>query len=80
MITTFEELKKECLKENKTIWEITQTEEALDSEQTVEAIRTAVLEHVKVMRESIKTGLTSTEKSISSIRLLPGCFTANVSR
>ena len=66
MITTFEELKKECLKENKTIWEITQTEEALDSEQTVEAIRTAVLEHVKVMRESIKTGLTSTEKSISN--------------
>lgn len=66
MITTFEELKNECLKQNKTIWEITQMEESLDSEQEIDVIRKTVLEHVKVMRETIQTGLTSTEKSISN--------------
>ena len=66
MITTFEELKKECIKQNKTIWEITQLEESFDSELEVKTIREIVLAHVNTMRESIKTGMQSTEKAISN--------------
>lgn len=65
-ITTFKELKEECISKNKTIWEITQNEESMSSEQSVETIRENVLKHIKVMRESIQTSLTSTEKAISN--------------
>ena len=46
-ITTFKELKEECISKNKTIWEITQNEESMSSEQSVETIRENVLKHIK---------------------------------
>ena len=63
-ITTFEELKKEC-KENRTIWEIVQKEEAILSDKSTEEIRKEVLAHIIAMRETIKSGMASTEKSVS---------------
>lgn len=65
-ITTFTELKQACLEQNKTIWEITQTEEGLNSDISVEDIRKEVLKHVQTMRETIQTGMKSTEKSVSN--------------
>jgi L-serine dehydratase len=64
-ITTFEELKKECLAQNKTIWQITQLEEAQISDMSVEEVRANVLKHIKIMKETIQTSLTSSEKAIS---------------
>ena len=64
-ITTFEELKKEAQSQNKTIWELTQEEEALNSDISVEEVRSEVLKHIVTMRETIETGITSNEKSVS---------------
>ncbi|MBO6272594.1 L-serine ammonia-lyase, iron-sulfur-dependent, subunit alpha [bacterium] len=64
-ITTFEELKQECLAKNKTIWEVTQEEECLINDVTVENVRNEVLKHISTMKETIKTGMLSSEKSVS---------------
>lgn len=65
-ITTFEELKQVCKSQNKTIWEVTQEEEGVNSDIPVENVRLEVLKHIKTMRETIKTGMNSSEKSISN--------------
>ncbi|MCR5265847.1 MAG: L-serine ammonia-lyase, iron-sulfur-dependent, subunit alpha [Cyanobacteria bacterium RUI128] len=65
-ITTFKELKEACTKQNKTIWEITQSEEAVNGDTTVEKVREEVLKHIITMRETIKTGMDSNEKSVSN--------------
>lgn len=65
-ITTFDELKKECVSCGKTIWEITQEEESLNMDTSVENVRKEVLKHIQTMRETIKTGMVSNQKSISN--------------
>ena len=65
-ITTFEELKQACKSQNKTIWEVTQEEEGVNSDIPVENVRLEVLKHIETMRETIKTGMESSEKSISN--------------
>ncbi len=65
-ITTFDELRRICLEQNKTIWEITQSEESFNSEISIEDVRKSVLKHVKTMQETIQTGLHSNEKSVSN--------------
>ena len=64
-ISTFKELREACINENKTIWELTLEEDSQHSEMEINEIRANVLRHIEVMRETIKTGMTSTEKSIS---------------
>ena len=65
-ITTFEELRRACLEQNKAIWEITQAEEGVNGDISVENVRKEVLKHVQTMRETIKTGMNSNEKSVSN--------------
>lgn len=65
-IISFEELYKKCLEENKTIFEIAEEQEASLSETEVDVIRLRVLEDLIAMRDSIKNGLKSKEKSISN--------------
>lgn len=64
-ITTFEELKEVCSTKSQYIWEVCQAEESLISDRSVEEIRQDVLNHIKTMRETIKTGMNSCEKSVS---------------
>lgn len=65
-ISTFKELKEACVNENKTIWELTLEEDSKVSDMKIEDIRENVFHHIEVMRETIKTGMCSTEKSISN--------------
>ena len=65
-ITTFEELKSAALAQNKTIWQLSQTEEGVNSDISVEQVRAEVLKHIVTMRETIKTGMNSNEKSVSN--------------
>ena len=65
-LSTFNDLKNECISQNKTIWELTQLEQAQTSDITIEEVRKTVLNHIEVMRETIKTGMASNEKSISN--------------
>ena len=65
-ISTFKELREACVKENKTIWELTLEEDSKVSDMEIKDIREKVYHHIEVMRESIKTGMSSTEKSISN--------------
>lgn len=64
-ITTFEELKQKCCDKSKTIWEIAQEEEALISDIDISTIRNEVFNHIRTMKETIKSGIKSAEKSIS---------------
>lgn len=66
-ITTFKDLQKECLTRNKTVWELAQAEQAACSEISESEVRKIVLQHVNVMRETIKTGMLSEEKSMSGM-------------
>lgn len=63
---TFDELVKECERQNKTIYEIVQLEEAQDEDVSIDEIRKRVLNHIEAMKSSIKVGLTSSEKAISN--------------
>lgn len=65
-LSTFNDLKNECISQNKTIWELTQLEQTQTSDITIEEVRKTVLNHIEVMRETIKTGMASNEKSISN--------------
>lgn len=65
-IVSFSELLKVCEEQNKTIYEAAQDEEAFLFEQSVDVVRLKVLEDIIAMREAIKHGLKSTEKSISN--------------
>ncbi len=66
-INTFEKLLNACEKENKKIYEIMQEKEASDFEITVEEVRKKTLKNIQAMKEAIKKGLNSTEKSISGL-------------
>lgn len=65
-IVSFSELLKVCEEQNKTIYQVAQEDEALLSEQNVDVVRLKVLEDIIAMREAIKHGLKSTEKSVSN--------------
>lgn len=64
-ILSFLELKNKCKEENKFIYEIAQDEEACLSGDFIDVIRLKVLEDLLAMKEAIKNGLSSQEKSIS---------------
>ena len=65
-ILSFAELIKNCEVQNKSIYEVAQEEEARLLEQDVEEVRRKTLDNLVAMKDSIKNGLTSTEKSISN--------------
>ena len=64
-IFSFAELSSACKKQNKRIYEIAQEEESILSEVNVEVVRLKTLENLLAMKNAIKNGLRSTEKSIS---------------
>ena len=66
-INTFKELQEICEKENKRIYEIAQENEALKNEITVEQLRKLVKINLDAMKEAIRTGLASSEKSYSGM-------------
>ena len=65
-IFSFEELVSVCNKYKKQIYEIAQEEEAEIAEADVETIRLKTLENLIAMKDAIKNGLKSNEKSISN--------------
>lgn len=65
-ILSFSDLLEKSKNENKSIYEIAQEEEALLAETEVDVIRLKVTENLLAMREAIKNGLKSTEKSVSN--------------
>ena len=64
---SFTELEQECKKQNKKIYELAQEDEARLSETNVDSIRLRTLENLVAMKDAIKNGLKSTEKSISKM-------------
>lgn len=64
---SFTELEQECKKQNKKIYELAQEDEARLSETNVDSIRLKTLENLVAMKDAIKNGLKSTEKSISKM-------------
>ena len=64
-VMTFEELVEECRKQNKTIYELVEFEEAAESDTTVDDIRIRVKNHIETMKTTINTGMSSSEKAIS---------------
>ena len=65
-ILSFEDLLKESKANNLAIYEIAQQEEAILSETDVDVIRLKTLENLIAMKDAIKNGLKSTEKSVSN--------------
>ena len=66
-INTFIELKEICDKENKKIYEIAQENEALKNDMSIIELRNLVKANIVAMKEAIRTGLNSTEKSYSGM-------------
>lgn len=66
-ISTFEKLIDTCKKENKHIFEIMQEKEAYDFETTIEEVREKTYKNIQAMKNAIKQGLTSNEKSFSGL-------------
>ena len=64
-ILSFEELMQICKQNNQKIFEVAQLEEAKLAEVGVDLIRAKTLETLTTMRDAIKNGLKSTEKSVS---------------
>lgn len=64
-IRTFKELFETCEKQNKTIYEIFEQREAYLQETSVENVRNKVKKTLDAMKDAIKVGLASQEKSIS---------------
>ena len=64
-ITTFRELLIACGQENKKIYELAQEKETILLDISVEKIRARVKKSLDAMKEAIKIGLQSNEKSIS---------------
>ena len=64
-VMTFEEMVEECRKQNKTIYELVEFEEAAESDTTVDDIRIRVKNHIETMKTTINTGMSSSEKAIS---------------
>lgn len=65
-ILSFNELITECLNNNKNIYEVAIKEECELSGETEAVIRFRVLENLLAMKDAIKNGLKSTEKSVSN--------------
>lgn len=65
-ILSFSELLEKTKQENKAIYEIAQEEEAALAETEIDVIRLRTTENLIAMREAIKNGLKSTEKSVSN--------------
>ena len=65
-ILSFEQLKQKCKEKQKKICEIAQEEEAHISEIDVYEVRLRVLKNLNAMKNAIKNGLNSKEKSISN--------------
>ena len=66
-ITTFEDLKKLCEQKEKTICEIALMRECDLSEKSQSIVRAKVKKSLDAMKDAIKKGLTSDEKSISGM-------------
>ena len=64
-VISFLDLINRCRENNKRIYEIAQEEESSLLEEDVDVVRLRVLEDLVAMKEAIKNGLKSTEKSIS---------------
>ena len=65
-IVLFESLLNKCNSENKKVFEVAQEEEALFTEVSVDTVRLKALETLLAMKEAIKNGLKSSEKSVSN--------------
>lgn len=65
-ILSFQELLQICKDENKTIYEIAQENEAKMSDCTIKEVREKALYNLNAMKDAIKNGMQSTEKSISN--------------
>jgi len=65
-ILSFKDLTEKCKKENKTIYEVTQEYESALNEVEIDRVRFDTAENLSAMKEAIKNGLQSTEKSISN--------------
>ncbi len=66
-INTFEELKTVCEAKNKKIYEIAQENEAQKNDICVEDLRKIVKSNLQAMKEAIRNGLHSSEKSYSGM-------------
>ena len=66
-ITTFEQLKNESLKNNKTIYELAQENMAYDGDITVEEVRRFTKQTLFAMKEAIVVGKNSSELSLSKM-------------
>lgn len=66
IILSFEDLLKQCKDNNLRIFEIAQKEEATLLELNVKEVREKTFNNILAMREAIKNGLQSTEKSVSN--------------
>jgi L-serine dehydratase len=65
-ILSFNELLQKAEEQRKSIYEIAQEEESKFLETEIDVIRLKTLETLTAMKESIKNGLNSTEKSVSN--------------
>jgi L-serine dehydratase len=65
-IISFEELEKKSKASNKAIYEIAQEEEATFLEIDIDVVRLKTLENLSAMKDAIKNGLHSSEKSVSN--------------
>ena len=65
-IRTFNDLKQVCLQKQKTIYEVFEQREASLQEISVEEVRVRVKKSLDAMKDAIKKGLVSNEKSISN--------------
>lgn len=66
-INTFEQLKEACISRNKQIYEIAQENMAMESDMTVELVRTFAAKSMYAMKEAIQSGMASKELSMSGM-------------
>ena len=66
-INTFEQLKEACISRNKQIYEIAQENIAMESDMTVELVRTFAAKSLYAMKEAIQSGMASKELSMSGM-------------
>lgn len=66
-INTFEQLKEECLSNNKKIYEIAQENMALSSDISVEQVRAFAQRSLFAMKDAIESGMSSKELSMSGM-------------
>lgn len=66
-INTFEQLREACISRNKQIYEIAQENMAMESDMTVEFVRTFAAKSLYAMKEAIQSGMASKELSMSGM-------------